>query len=74
MINKQEIMKKTYITPATAVLAFEGQQLMVGSAQTVLDPTKDDQWIKPVDDEYNDDFMSRRRNNGVWGDDEEEEL
>lgn len=63
-------MKKTYITPATAVFAFEGQQLMAGSAQTVLDPNMDDQWITPVDDEYNDDFMSRPRHYSVW--DEEE--
>lgn len=61
-------MKKEYISPITTLFLME-TQLMTTASQ--LDQTKDDQTVKPTDEEYDGEFGSRRHN--VWDDEEEEE-
>ena len=61
-------MKKEYISPITTLFLMETQLMTVASQ---LDSNKDDQTVKPTDEEYNDEFGSRRHN--VWDDEEEED-
>lgn len=61
-------MKKEYISPITTLFLME-TQLMTTASQ--LDETKGDQTITTTEEEYNDEFGSRRHN--VWDDEEEEE-
>ncbi|MBQ9645308.1 MAG: hypothetical protein IJV24_02985 [Prevotella sp.] len=66
------MMKKSYVSPTTDCFVVETQELMGASnPSSVLDPTKDDQWITP-DDEYNGKFRSRR-GHSEWDDDEFED-
>lgn len=61
-------MKKTYISPLTAVFVIETQGVIAASK---LDSSSDNPVVTPTDEEYNGEFSSRRRHN-MWDDEEEE--
>ena len=57
--------KRYYIEPQTKVLWLQNENLL--ASQSVLDPTKDEQDITPVDDPYGDEFGSKH---SLWDDDD----
>ena len=63
-------MKKTYMIPGIDVVEVRVDTVL--GAASVLDPSKDNQDITPTDDEYNDEFGSRR-NLDRWDEEEDSE-
>ncbi len=59
-------MKKTYFSPATDVLEIEVKEMILAGSPEGF--TNDVDEKDPIDPEN---MLSRRRNNSVWGDEEE---
>ena len=64
-------MKKTYMIPGIDVVEVRVDTALAAVSNDTLDPDKDVQGVTPSDEEWNDEFGSRR-NRDRWDDEEED--